>query len=161
MENINSDINRLRLHDSHLEKIVKSDNHVKIEFDWAYLSNYKEKKIHDGIVIGKSTLEITGYTKGIVRLDFKGSVGFENKTPIEIPISSHLIDDWEIILDNEINDIDKKIKISGFYNYENISCWIDWTFEYQKAELKWDTFILHEDWKKGVPLNKNASQQNL
>lgn len=150
MEKINLDITRLRLHDSHLEKITKLDNTLKIEFDWAFLTDYKEMKIDDGIVIGKSILEIIGYNKELFKLDFKGSTGFESKTSIEIPFADNILENWDVILDNEINEAEKKIKISGFYEYENIHCWIDWTFEYQEAELKWNSYALHEEWKKGA-----------
>ena len=150
MEKINSKISRLRLHDSHLEKITKVDNNLKIEFDWAFLSDYKEMNIKDGIVIGKSILEISGYNSELFEVEFKGSVGFEKKAPIEFPFADNITQNWDVILDNEINDVEKKVKISGFYDYENIPCWINWTFKYQGAELKWDSYVLHEDWKKGA-----------
>ncbi|WP_151198055.1 hypothetical protein [Cellulophaga baltica] len=106
--------------------------------------------IKDGIVVGKSILEIIGYNSELFKLEFKGSVGFENKASIELPFADNITQNWDVILDNEINDVEKKVKISGFYNYENIPCWINWTFEYQGAELKWDSYVLHEDWKKGA-----------
>ena len=150
MEKINSNVSRLRLHDSHLEKITKLDDTLKIEFDWAFLCDYKEMNINGGIVIGKSILEIIGYNSELFKLEFKGSVGFENKAPVEITFTDDIVQNWDVILDNEINDAEKKIKISGFYNYENITCWIDWTFEYHEVELKWESFVLHEEWKKGA-----------
>ena len=48
------------MHDSSFEEIGRHGQNLKMSFDWAKLENFKEASIDECIVLGKTTMFLTG-----------------------------------------------------------------------------------------------------
>jgi hypothetical protein len=94
-------------------------------------------------------MNIKDYKNEKFRLDYSGTVGYEEKESEIINYNENLFDDWDVILENSVDENIKEIKISGFYEKNGIFCWIDWTFEFETIEISWEKYILHKEWLNG------------
>ena len=149
---ISKNIDRLSLHDSHIETIEKSQNKLILTLDWAKLGNYSEVDIDQGIILSKCCLIFEELNDEKLRLDFSGFPDYKHLKPKEIEFNQELFQNW-LILENKL--VGQNIFcISGFFDYEKISGWLDWQFIYKHFELFWENHITWEEWKNGKSIEE-------
>ncbi|MFD2891353.1 hypothetical protein ACFS5J_04925 [Flavobacterium chuncheonense] len=154
---ITNDFHRLSLHDSGIDYIYETEEHTIIEFDWGFLKNHHEKGIEEGIVLGKTKMKVKGYKNEKFRINYSGTANFKNKKPDYIQYFENLFEYWDVIAENKIDENNKTCILGGYFEYNDIVCWIDWTFEFDTIELNWNNHIKHEDWLNGHMVLDNNS----
>ena len=142
---ISNEISRLELHDSSFETITRHDNEIKITFDWSKLENLKEQNIAEPIIIGKTTMFLTGLNSE----EFKVFEDNDIKKISTIPVPDDIIEGIENIGANEIDDNNKKIKISGLYNKNGKLKWVEWSFHFDTCKVSWSSHITYTEWLNG------------
>lgn len=70
---INSNIKRLSLHDSHLEKEERNGENIVLIFDWASLDDFSENGIKESIILGKTKVTIQGVRNETFRAYYDGT----------------------------------------------------------------------------------------
>lgn len=140
---ITSDIKRLSLHDSHFENVARTGNNIDLTFDWAKLENFKEGGIEDGLVLGKTKLNI----KGISDEEFKGYYDGANWKPLREPID--IVNSWQEVANTEIDEMTKKIQLDGMFETDKEHFWIEWSFSYDSCEIQWEHYVTFAEWKEG------------
>lgn len=148
-EKICNDLNRLSLHDSNIEDISIAGSYLCLQFDWCKLDNYKEKNIDDGIIIGRSTLKISGYQTKEIKLDFSAIPEYNKPEPEYLSFEDFSPILFDPIGESIIYDTIKTAKITGFYTYQGKFCWLDWAFIFDSMILEWDSFITCKEWLNG------------
>ena len=151
-EKIIKNINRLSLHDSHIEKIERTKDKLILLIDWAKLENYSENGIEEEIILGKCELSFDGFSDETLKLDFSGISGKENKEPREIQFNPELFQDWLILENKSVSS--NKYCISGIIDFEDNSAWLDWSFLYSNFKLTWDNSITWIEWQNGKLINE-------
>ncbi len=146
-EKITKNIDRLSLHDSHIDKIERTKDKLILSIDWAKLENYLENEIKEGIILGKCELSFYGLSEENLRLDFTGIPDNENKEPEEIQFDPELFQDWLILENKSVSS--NKYCISGLIDLEDNSAWLDWSFLYSNFKLTWDNSITWIEWQNG------------
>lgn len=146
-ERITKNIDRLSLHDSHIEKIERTKDKLILTIDWAKLENYLEYDIKEGIILGKCELSFDGLNEENLRLDFTGIPDKENKESEEIQFDPELFHDWLILENKSVSS--NKYCISGLIDLEDNSAWLDWSFLYSNFKLTWNNSITWTEWQNG------------
>ena len=138
---INKDINRLELHDSSvLIKYVIGDT-LTIEFDWAKLTDFKEKGI-DSIIVGKCQLNLEKIiSEEFYEEKFKGIT-----SQIDYPVD--FLQRIDIIGENE-SKTNQILRIGCLYKDPIKNRWIDWILKFESFTFSWDNFVTYEDWMNG------------
>lgn len=146
-EEVFKDIDRLSLHDSHIDKIQRSQDSLILTIDWAKLDDYAEQNIDEGIIIGKCELIFNHINNEVLRLDYSGVVGHEDKQSVEIDYNVELFNNW-LVLQNKLSD-SNMFCLGGLIDYKDSSVWLDWQFSFGDFSLTWDNYITCIDWKSG------------
>ena len=141
---IKSNISRLKLHDSRVEKLVRFNQQMELTFDGATLSNFIEENIAEPIILGQTTMHLTG----IKSEEFKISSDQKVST---VPFPNNFTERFYTISSNEISDTNQTIKISGlFRESENAMYdWVEWSFAFSTCELSWNSHITLKEWRNG------------
>ena len=145
MNSIETNINRLSLHDSHLENLERDINLTIATFDWAYLDNYMEQGYVDGIVLGKVRLKIHKMNTEEFRV-------YKNKRKeydIEA-VPKDLTECWDQIANTRIDESKQEVILDVLFTCDSESNWIEWKFNYESIEIEWYSFITHEEWTMGI-----------
>ncbi len=142
---ISSEIFRLGLHDSSFETIIRHDNEIEITFDWSKFISLKEQDINEPIIIGKTTMFLTGVNTE----EFKVFDDNDLKTFVTIPVPDDIIKGIEKIGTNEIDDNNQKVKVSGLYRKDGKLKWVEWSFRFDTCKLSWNSHITHTEWLNG------------
>lgn len=143
---ITFDISRLNLHDSSFETVIRYDRELELIFDWSKFENLKEQDINEPIIIGKTRMFLTGLNLE----EFKLFDGNSLDTFIIIPaLDDDIIKDIDIISLNEIDDDNKKVKISGLYSKNEALQWFEWSFHFDTCKLSWNSHITMTEWLNG------------
>lgn len=153
-EKISIDLNRLSLHDSIIENIIVSGSYLVLEFDWCGLTNYIEKNYEEVIIIGASTLKISGYQTKEIKLDFSAIPEYDKPEPEYISFEDFNPLLFDPIGESIIHDTTKTAKITGFYTHQGKFCWLDWVFVYESMILEWNSYITREEWLNGKTPDK-------
>ena len=146
-QKIIENIARLSLHDSHIEKIGRTQDKLVLNVDWAKLDNHIEKSVEESIILGKCELIFDGFNNEHLRVDFTGSQGNEDIEPIEIAFDIQLLNEW-LILENKL-DTKNRYCLSGFVEYEGKCGWVDWSFSFLEFKFSWNNSVTLTDWKNG------------
>jgi len=148
-EIISNNLSRLGLHDSSVEKIIYVGSDLVIMFDWCKLNDYEEKGFNDVIIVGRSSLLVENYRSDILKLDFGGTPGHNDRLPEFIAFDKFRNVPDFLISRNMVDDNLKVAKIEGLWKLDDIYCWLEWSFDYNYLTLEWDDFITREEWKQG------------
>lgn len=149
-EKITKNIDRLSLHDSHIEKIERTKNKLTLTIDWAKLDDYLEKEIDEGLILEECKLVFDGIYEERLKLDFSGIPGKENFESKEIQFDIDLFHDWLILKNKSISK--NKYCISGFMDFDNSSSWLNWSFLFSNFQLSWSNSITWVEWQNGKQL---------
>jgi hypothetical protein len=138
---INDRIDRLELHDSKVLTKTRIGDKLTFEFDWAKLTDFKEKGL--GLIItGKSRLNL----EHVISEKF-----FEVKErgiTMEIDCPVDFLSNLDTIGENE-SKTNQIIRIDCFYKTSPEYRWIRWVIEFERFEFSWDNFVTQEDWQNG------------
>src|SRR5438128_2241088 len=128
---ITSNISRLGLHDSSFEKIIRNDDELELIFDWATFDNLDEKNVTEPIVIGKTSMFLTGVNSEEFRV-YTNQEKYSLTRPPE-KLSKYLY----TISSNKIDDINRTVEINGLYreNDNEMYDWIEWIFGFETCRL--------------------------
>jgi hypothetical protein len=83
----------------------------------------------------------------VLRLDYSGVVGHEDKQSVEIDYNVELFNNW-LVLQNKLSD-SNMFCLGGLIDYKDSSVWLDWQFSFGDFSLTWDNYITCIDWKSG------------
>lgn len=140
---ITSNISRIELHDSSFKEIIRHNQELELEFDWAKLLDFIEDNIFEPIIIGKTKMRLTGVNKE----EFRVYSDNENYNVIPFPeeFSKNLISS------NEISDTDKTIKINGLFRQKQNDTynWVEWIFIFDTCEISWTSYVTKTEWLNG------------
>lgn len=141
---ISSSLKRLSLHDSSLEMIVRYNQTMELTFDWAKLESFNEQRVSESIIMGETTMALTGVHSEQFRFYT------DNENYSFIPLPNDLMTGLAPISISEIDDEAHSVRISGLYTSEgNQSNWIEWFFYFATCKLSWTSFVTHTDWVNG------------
>lgn len=147
---IRCDFCRLNFHDSHFERITRSQNEIFIVFDWAKLENFIEENIQEPIIIGQTKLRIIGITEEQIKSYYEG----KNYNLIDLPENMVLYWGKGEILHSEIDDTSQKLSFEGLVNENGVYNWIEWSLKYENCEIEWNSYVTLTEWKNGkLPIN--------
>lgn len=142
---ISNDMSRLELLDSSFQAIIRQDNEMEIIFNWSKLANFSEQGISEPIIIGRTTMHLTGVSSE----EFKINVGDDLKNFSTISFPDDIIKGLERIGTNEIDDNNRKVKIGGLYKREGKLQWVEWSFGFDTCKISWKSHITRTEWLNG------------
>ncbi|MFK7969865.1 MAG: hypothetical protein AB8F95_05830 [Bacteroidia bacterium] len=144
---ISKGIERLSLHDSHIEELARYSDKMVLTFDWAGLANYEETDVSESIVLGKCILELYGLKNEKLELEFSGGLELEDWPPKEASVVSQPFQD-RLVLENKFTE-KGLYQICGFSEYKDALAWTKWRFSFTRFTLSWDNFITGREWRLG------------
>jgi hypothetical protein len=146
-EIIKEHIERINLHDSHIQKIERTGGNMIWTLDWAKLENYAESHVHESIVLGKCELVFEGFTDERLLVDYSGIPGKEKMASREIDFDPNYFESW-LILVNKV-EAPNRFCINGLIDFEGNSPWLNWHFSFSGFQLSWNKYITVDEWRRG------------
>jgi hypothetical protein len=135
-------LGRLSLHDSNLEYYSRRGTSLELAFDWAKLANFIEYQINKPIIMGRTILIFSGVQNEELSIYEDGTVNMLT--------SLELLDKLELIVENELSETTKVLKILGTLTDAAGSHWVKWRFNFATCAIKWQGFITKTTWNSGV-----------
>lgn len=132
----------MELHDSSIEKIERIGADVIITFDWAKLTDFKEKNLG---------LLIIGASKVVLK-NVKSEKCTEEQTKNVVSEISIIPDDFLAQLGTigeNVSTSDNRIRIGVFYIKSPKYKWINLEFEFSDFEFIWDNHVTQDEWLQG------------
>jgi hypothetical protein len=140
---ITKDIARLVLHDSHFENEVRENNNLVVTFDWAKLENLTELGINELVILGKTTLKISGIENEQLKAYYEG----KNYKLVDFP--DNIGNYWNEVQNTEIDDTKKKLQLDGLFSKDGENYWVEWSLNYESCEVEWNSYITITEWQNG------------
>jgi hypothetical protein len=140
---LSKNISRLSLHDSHIISEVRVDDSMAIVFDWAKLKNLLELGINQAVILGKTTLKISGIKNEV----FTALYDNGERSLIEFPDNVNKY--WSEVSNTEIDDKSKRLMLDGLFTKDGESFWVEWSLNYDNCEVEWNSHITVAEWLNG------------
>ena len=137
-----NDLSRLSLHDSLLESVTRRGTSLELIFDWAKLAHLAEADVAEPIILGRTTLLLTGI--GTETFELYEDEGGSMRAISPIEGSARL----GLITDNKLPNSDTLL-INGLFIETAGSNWIEWRITFATIAVFWNTFITHSEWLAG------------
>lgn len=147
---ITDKLERISFHDYSVESIDYSSGMVAIKFDWAYIEDFTEANIQEGIIIGNCNLvlSLAGEDEFYVYVSEGFSQRIERPEGFEKYYS--LIGTTDLVIEGNV----MKFCLGGFYESEKEYRFIVWKIPFINGRLSWDSHVLENEWKNGAPPEK-------
>lgn len=136
------DLSLLSLHDSNLESATRGDTTLELIFDWAKLTHLAEENIAEPVILGQTTLLLTGVREEAFKI-YEDEAGSMRAIPPDEGVSQ-----LRLILTNELLAPDSLV-VTGLLNEAAGSNWAKWCFTFMTATISWKSFITRTEWLAG------------
>lgn len=135
---------RLDLHDSSLETCVRQGDTIELVFDWAKLADFIEHNVREPIIMGITTIVLTG-----VRAE-KLSIYDDGQGTMKPLFVFEIINDLELIISNNLSETTQSMEIAGMLTATAGSQWLEWRLAFTTCTVSWQAFITSAEWQSGL-----------